>query len=93
MAVVRFVDDNWHLQQQVVTLMLLAKSLKGEEVTWVLIMSLSNQFADQLVATMRIVLVLTMWPFKLYGLCTHIFWMWVAFPTPLITLERKYRQT
>ena len=56
MLVVRFVDDNWHLQQCVVRLMLLAKSLKGEEVARQLIMCLSNQIgitSNQLVAAMR----------------------------------------
>ena len=55
MLVVCFVDDNWHLQQCVVRLMLLAISLKGEEVARQLIMCLSNQIgitSNQLVAAM-----------------------------------------
>lgn len=55
-VVVRFVDGNWHLQRSVVRLMLLAKSLKGEEVARQLIMCLSNQLgitSNQLVAAMR----------------------------------------
>lgn len=55
-VVLRFVDDNWCLQQRVVRLMLLAKSLKGEEVARQLIMCLSNQLgitSNQLVAAMR----------------------------------------
>ena len=54
--VFRFVDDNWHLQERVVRLMLLAKSVKGEEVARQLIMCLSNQLgitSNQLVAAMR----------------------------------------
>jgi len=35
---VRFVSENWQIEQRVVRLMLLAKSLKGEEVTRQLIM-------------------------------------------------------
>ena len=37
MILVRFVDEKWNIQQRVVKLMLLAKSLTGEEVAHQLI--------------------------------------------------------
>ena len=54
--VLRFVDQKWQLQQRVVRLMLLAKSLKGVEVARQLIMCPSNELgiaSDQLLAAMR----------------------------------------
>ena len=39
---VRFVDEKWNIQQRVVKLMLLAKSLTGEEVAHQLIVSLTS---------------------------------------------------
>ena len=43
MIQIRFVDENWHIQQRVVRLFLLAKSLSGEEVTGQLIVSLTTE--------------------------------------------------
>ena len=43
MILIRFVDANWHIQQRVVRLMLLAKSLNGEEVARQLIVSLTTE--------------------------------------------------
>ncbi len=54
--VLRFIDADWQIQQRVVRLMLLAKSLTGEEVARQLIMCLSNELSvssNQLVAAMR----------------------------------------
>ncbi len=54
--VIRFVDKAWKIQQRVVRLMLLAKSLTGEEVARQLIVSLSTEMGivdGQLIATMR----------------------------------------
>ena len=56
-------DADWQIQQRVVRLMLLAKSLTGEEVARQLIMCLSNELSvssNQLVAAMVIVLQSTM---------------------------------
>ena len=43
MILVRFVDEKWNIQQRVVKLMLLAKSLTGEEVARQLIVSLTTE--------------------------------------------------
>ena len=54
--VLRFIDDNWKLQQRVVRLMLLAKSLTGEEVARLLISTLSTDLgisSNLLLAGMR----------------------------------------
>lgn len=54
--VLRFLDEKWEIQQRVVRLMLLAKSLSGEEVARQLIVCLSTELginSDLLVATMR----------------------------------------
>ena len=54
--VLRFIDADWQIQQHVVRLMLLAKSLTGEEVARQLIMCLSNELSvssNQLVAAIR----------------------------------------
>ena len=54
--VVRYVDDEWQIHQRVVRLMLLAKSLTGEEVARQLISTLSTELgipSHLLIATMR----------------------------------------
>lgn len=54
--VLRFIDEHWQIQQRVIRLMLLAKSLAGEEVARQLIVCLSTELginSDQLVASMR----------------------------------------
>ena len=56
LIVVRFVDQDWCIQQRVVRMMLLAKSLTGEEVARQLIMTLSTELGildGRLVAAMR----------------------------------------
>ena len=56
MILIRFVDENWHIQQRVVRLMLLAKSLSGEEVARQLIVSLTTELgiaSNLLIAAMR----------------------------------------
>ena len=53
---VRFVDEKWNIQQRLVKLMLLAKSLTGEEVARQLIVSLTTELgieSDLLIAAMR----------------------------------------
>ena len=53
---IRFVDENWHIQQRVVRLMLLAKSLSGEEVARQLIVSLTTELgiaSNLLIAAMH----------------------------------------
>ena len=55
MILVRFVDEKWNIQQCVVKLMLLAKSLTGEEVARQLIVSLTTELgieSDLLIAAM-----------------------------------------
>ena len=55
-VILRFVDDQWTIQQSVVRLMLLAKSLNGEELASEIISILSTQLQIQhhlLVASMR----------------------------------------
>lgn len=55
-VVLRFVDDQWQIKQRLVRLMLLAKSLTGEEVARQLIVILSTELgvkSDRLVAAMR----------------------------------------
>ena len=55
-TLVRFVDEKWNIQQRVVKLMLLAKSLTGEEVARQLIVSLTTELgieSDLLIAAMR----------------------------------------
>ncbi len=55
-VVLRFVDEHWNLQQKVVRLMLLAKSLTGEELARQLIICLSTDLgvrSDRLIACMR----------------------------------------
>lgn len=52
----RYIDDDWKIQQRLVRLMLLAKSLTGEEVACNLISTLSTDLgieSHQLVAAMR----------------------------------------
>ena len=52
---VRFVDEKWDIQERVVKLMLLAKSLTGEEVARQLIVSLTTELgikSDLLIAAM-----------------------------------------
>ena len=54
--VLRFVDEKWNLQQRVVQLMLLAKSMSGEELARQLLVCLSTELAissDNLLACMR----------------------------------------
>ena len=56
MILVRFVDEKWNIQQRVVKLMLLAKSLTGEEVARQPIVSLTTELgieSDLLLAAMR----------------------------------------
>ena len=55
-VIVRFVDDQWTIQQRVVRLMLLAKSVNGEELAREIISILSTQLQIQqhlIVASMR----------------------------------------
>ena len=55
MILVRSVDEKWNIQQHVVKLMLLAKSLTGEEVARQLIASLTTELgieSDLLIAAM-----------------------------------------
>ena len=55
-VVVRFIDDDWNVQQRLVRLQLLAKSLCGEEIAREVISILSvsyNVKSDQLLAAMR----------------------------------------
>ena len=55
-VVLRFVDNQWQIKQRLVRLMLLAKSLTGEEVARQLIVILSTELgvkSDRLVAAMR----------------------------------------
>lgn len=55
-VLVRFIDEQWKIQQRVIRLMLLAKSLSGEEVARQLIVCLSTELgvsSDELVASMR----------------------------------------
>jgi len=54
--VVRFLDDNWSLQQRILQVQMLAKSMKGEEVARELINTLSVTYgisSSRLLATMR----------------------------------------
>ena len=54
--VLRFIDEHWQIQQRVIRLMLLAKSLAGKEVARQLIVCLSTELGiscDLLVAAMR----------------------------------------
>ena len=51
--VVRFLDDNWSLQQHLLQVQMLAKSMKGEEVARELINTLSVTYGSRLLATMR----------------------------------------
>lgn len=54
--VIRFIDEEWHIKQRVARLMLLAKSMTGEEVARQLISCLSTELgipSDKLVASMR----------------------------------------
>lgn len=54
--VVHFLDDNWSLQQQLLQVQMLAKSMKGEEVARELINTLSVTYgisSSRLLATMR----------------------------------------
>lgn len=54
--ILRFVDDNWCIQQRVARLMLLAKSMSGEELARVLILCLSTELGitdDRLIASMH----------------------------------------
>jgi hypothetical protein len=54
--VLQFVDDNWDIQQRVARLMLLAKSLTGEELARQLIVCLSTELgmtANMILASMR----------------------------------------
>ena len=43
MVIIRFIDDEWCIQQRVARLMLLAKSMVGEEVARQLIVCLSTE--------------------------------------------------
>ena len=55
-VLLRFIDEQWKIQQRVIRLMLLAKSLSGEEVARQLIVCLSTELgvsSDKLVASMR----------------------------------------
>lgn len=55
-VVIRFVDDNWSIQQRLIRLQLIAKSMTGEEVARELISILSTQYgigSDQLLGAMR----------------------------------------
>lgn len=55
-VILQFVDDQWRIKQRLVRLMLLAKSLTGEEVACQLIVILSTELgvkSDLLVAIMR----------------------------------------
>ena len=52
----RFVDDDWHIQQKVVKLLLVDKSMTGEELTRELLLRLSTELrvtANHLLASMR----------------------------------------
>ena len=54
--VVRYIDEQWHVQQRIIRLMLLAKSLSGEELARQLIVSLSTELnisGDRLIAAMH----------------------------------------
>lgn len=54
--ILRFIDDSWNVNQRVIRLMLLAKSLTGEEVARQLISTLSTDYgisSDMLLAAMR----------------------------------------
>lgn len=54
--VIRFIDDEWCIQQRVARLMLLAKSMAGEEVARQLIVCLSTELgitSNNLIASMR----------------------------------------
>ena len=56
MILARFVDEKWNIQQSVAKLMLLTKSLTGEEVARQLIVSLTTELgieSDVLIAAMR----------------------------------------
>ena len=56
MILVRFVDEKWNIQQRVVKLMLLAKSLTGEEVARQLIISRTTELgieSDLLIAAVH----------------------------------------
>ena len=46
-VILRFVDDQWTIQQRVVRLMLLAKSVNGEELAREIISILSTQLQIQ----------------------------------------------
>ncbi len=55
-VVLRFIDDGWIIHQRVVRLMLLAKSMTGEEVARQLVTTLSTELgicSNLLVASMR----------------------------------------
>ena len=55
-VLLRFIDQQWKIQQRVIRLMLLAKSLSGEEVARQLIVCLSTELgvsSEQLAASMR----------------------------------------
>lgn len=55
-VVLRYVDDDWQIKQQVCRLMLVAKSMTGEEVARQLIATLSTELsipANHVVAFMR----------------------------------------
>ncbi len=43
MIVLRFVDENWHIQQKVARLLLVAKSMTGQELARELVLTLSSE--------------------------------------------------